>query len=315
MIRLRSVYKTMLWGGLKIRDVLHKDIGELTKVAESWEVSTHPSGQSTIASGEFEGKSLSEFYDAIGWDFAGDYGQLHKRLPIMVKYIDARENLSIQVHPGERYARKHENDGGKNEMWYILGADAGSYIYLGFNRDVTRSEVRAAIKNGTIEALLNKIYVKKGEVFYIPSGTVHAIGAGCLVCEIQQTSDATYRLYDYGRIDDNGKPRQLRIKQAMDVLNLRRTPVPTGRSVTSANRKARNMLGVIGHLTVSEYDASGEYTLFLPTAKFGIALVIDGEGDMEGAEGTTRIVQGESWILTSHRYTIKGKCRVLIVTY
>ncbi len=306
----------MLWGGRRIRDDLQKDTGDLPKIAESWEVSTHPKGESVVDSGEYAGKKLSELFDAIGWDHAGEYAEKHKQLPIMIKYIDARENLSIQVHPGERYARKHENDGGKNEMWYVLEADEGAYVYLGFNRDVTKQEVRTAIKNGTIESLLNKIFVKKGEVFYIPAGTVHAIGAGCLMCEIQQTSDATYRLYDYGRIDENGKPRPLHIKKAMDVLNLRRMPVPTGRSVTSANCKARKMLGVLGHLTVSEYNASGEYMLFNPSATFGVALVLEGEGEMQGSgETPTPISQGESWLLTSHRYLITGACRVLVVTY
>ena len=304
----------MLWGGLRIRDFLHKDTGELTKVAESWEVSTHPSGECLIASGEYEGKTLSEYYDAVGWDQAGRYAMKRKRLPIMVKYIDARENLSIQVHPGERYARKHENDGGKNEMWYILD-DEGAFLYLGFNRDVTKQEVRTSIKNGTIEGLLNKIPVKKGQVFYIPAGTVHAIGAGCLICEIQQTSDATYRLYDYGRIDDNGKPRQLHVKRGLEVLNLKRTPVPMVRSISSINRKAKKMLGVIGHLTVTEYNASGEFTYWCPDAQFGVALVLDGEGKMKSEEGVTRVEQGESWLLTSRHYTIKGKCRVVCISY
>ena len=305
----------MLWGGSRIRDFLHKDVGELAKVAESWEVSTHPNGQSVIASGELKGKSLSAFYDAIGWEHAGVYAQRHRRLPIMVKYIDARENLSIQVHPGEKYARKHERDGGKNEMWYILDAEEGACIYLGFNRDVTAQEIRAAIKNGTAETLLNKIPVRKGEVFYIPAGTVHAIGAGCLVCEIQQTSDATYRLYDYGRLDDDGKPRQLHINKGLDVMELHHTPIPTGTSVLSVNRKARKMLGVIGHLSVTEYDAAGEYTFYSSTAQFGVALVIGGEGEMKGAEGVTHVTQGQTWLLTSPRYTIKGKLRILFVTY
>ncbi len=315
MILLKSIYRTMLWGGTKIRDVLHKDTGELKKVAESWEVSTHPGGQSIIASGEYAGKTLSEFYDTVGWEYAGEYGEKHKRLPIMVKYIDAHENLSVQVHPGERYARKHENDGGKNEMWYILGADEGAFLYMGFNRDVTKTEVRRAVREGTIETLLNRVPVKEGEVFYIPAGTVHAIGKGCLICEIQQTSDATYRLYDYGRLDENGCPRQLHIKKAMEVINLKRTPVPTGKSILSANRKANKMLSVIGHLAITEYNASGEFTFFAPLGTFGVALVLGGRGSMEGAEGKTVISQGESWLLTCHRYTIKGNCRVVIVSY
>lgn len=305
----------MLWGGVRIRDDLHKDTGDLTKIAESWEVSTHPNGQSIVDSGDCAGKTLSELFDTIGWEYAGEYAKKHRRLPIMVKYIDAHENLSIQVHPGERYARKHENDGGKNEMWYILEADEGAYVYLGFNRDVTKQEVRTAVRNGTIETLLNKVEVSKGDVFYIPAGTVHAIGAGCLICEIQQTSDATYRLYDYGRIDENGKPRTLHIKKAMDVLNYRRMPVPTTRGIASVRKKAKKMLGVIGELSVTEYNATGKYTLFSPMTSFGVALVLEGEGEMEGKEGSTHVQQGECWLLTSHRYAITGNCHIVFIAY
>ena len=200
MIQLIPVYKQIIWGGTKIRDVLHKETGPLAKIAESWEVSTHRSGESTIGNGIFAGKTLGDYFETVGWENIGKYAVKYRQLPVMIKYIDAEQNLSVQVHPGERYARKHAEDGGKNEMWYVLAADEGAFLYLGFNRDVTKQQVRKACKDGTVEGLLNRIPVKKGEVFYVPAGTIHAIGAGCLICEIQQTSDATYRLYDYGRV-------------------------------------------------------------------------------------------------------------------
>ena len=123
MIKLKSVYQEYIWGGTKIRDLLQKDTGALPRVAESWEVSTHPAGRSIVDSGEFRGKTLNEYFDKTGWDKAGRYAARNRQLPILIKYIDAKENLSIQVHPGDKYAKKHENDNGKNEMWFVLSAD------------------------------------------------------------------------------------------------------------------------------------------------------------------------------------------------
>lgn len=310
MIKLKSVYKTQFWGGTKIRDVLHKDVGELSRVAESWELSTHPNGKSVIVGGEYDGKTLNEYFDAVGWAQVGEYATRKHRLPIMIKYIDARENLSIQVHPTEKYAAKHNNDGGKNEIWFVLDADENACLYLGFNKDVTKAEVLSAIENKTIARLLNRIPVKKGEVYYIPAGTVHAIGAGCLICELQQTSDATYRLYDYDRTDENGKLRPLHLKDGLAVLNLKKLTLPQRRQ----NSSIRNMLGEVGKLTFSEYNAEGEATYLFPDAKFVATLILEGEGAVETVSETP-VKQGETYIITESFLKLRGNCRALIVSY
>ena len=177
MIRLLPVFKDYIWGGTKIRDVLRKDTGSLDRIAESWEFSSHIEGQSIIAEGEYTGKTLSEYFAAVGWNQTGGFGRTHRNLPCMVKFIDACENLSIQVHPTENYARRHERDNGKNEMWYIMNAEEGAFIYVGFNKNTSRKEVVRRIRENTIEEILNKVPVHKGDSFFIPAGTVHAIGA------------------------------------------------------------------------------------------------------------------------------------------
>lgn len=313
MIKLKPTYKTMIWGGTKIRDVLHKDTGNLKRIAESWELSTHKNGMSRIAEGEHEGKTLNEYLDLIGWEQYGERAKATRQLPIMVKYIDAKQNLSIQVHPGDEYAQKHSSESGKNEMWFILDSDPDAFIYLGFSRDVTREEVESSVKAGTIEELLNKIHVKKGDVYYIPAGTVHAIGAGCLLCEVQQTSDATYRLYDYNRLDDNGKKRELHLEDALNVLNYKKTTSFSRRAGTVFHR-AKNMLGEIEEIFFTEYHAEGECLYYFPTSRLSIAMVIEGRGVISG-EDEADTYQGDTWIFTEQRVKISGKCRVILVSF
>lgn len=303
----------MIWGGTKIRDVLHKDTGNLQRIAESWELSTHPNGMSIIAEGEFAGETLKEYFDRIGWEQFGEQAVRCRKLPIMIKYIDAKENLSVQVHPTTEYALAHSSDCGKNEMWFILDADEGAFIYLGFNRDVTREQVERAVHDGSIESLLNKIYVKKGDVYYIPAGMIHAIGAGCLLCEVQQTSDATYRLYDYGRKDDNGNLRPCHLEEGLAVLNYTKSAVQTGR-FSRAKSRAENMLGEIGKMTLIEYNAEGESTYFFSSARLMVALVLEGRGTICGEE-VKETVQGDTWLITEQSVKIDGKCRVLIIGY
>ena len=220
MIQLQPVFKDYIWGGTKIRDFFRKNTGNLDRIAESWEFSSHVEGQSRIASGEYAGKTLSEFFAAVGWSKVGGFGRENRNLPCMVKFIDACENLSIQVHPTDNYAIRHERDNGKNEMWYIMSAEEGAFIYVGFNKNTSRKEVLRRIQDHSIEEILNKVPVRKGDSFFIPAGTVHAIGAGCFICEIQQTSNVTYRLYDYDRRDRDGRLRPLQIKRRWRCLTI-----------------------------------------------------------------------------------------------
>lgn len=315
MIKLKSVYQEYIWGGSKIHELLHKDTGTLPRVAESWEVSTHPAGKSIVENGAFRGKTLNEYFDQIGWGTAGRYAARNHQLPILIKYIDAKENLSIQVHPNEKYARKHEGDNGKNEMWFVLAADEGAFIYLGFSRDVTKEEIKRRIADNTLEEVLNRVEVKPNEAFYIPAGTVHAIGAGCLICEVQQTSNVTYRIYDYGRTDENGKPRELHVKKALDVLDYRRTEIADlkRRDTMSMERYIDGMFGRNGKCTLLKYEAEGDLTILLPVSHLTFALVIDGSGKLYAGDSEEAFERGDTWMIHGRATRVSGKCKVLFV--
>lgn len=315
MIKLKSVYQEYIWGGSKIHELLHKDTGTLPRVAESWEVSTHPAGKSIVENGAFRGKTLNEYFDQIGWGTAGRYAARNHQLPILIKYIDAKENLSIQVHPNDKYARKHEGDNGKNEMWFVLAADEGAFIYLGFSRDVTKEEIKRRIADNTLEEVLNRVEVKPNEAFYIPAGTVHAIGAGCLICEVQQTSNVTYRIYDYGRTDENGNPRELHVKKALDVLDYRRTEIADlkRRDTMSMERYIDGMFGRTGKCTLLKYEAEGDLTILLPVSHLTFALVIDGSGKLYAGDSEEAFERGDTWMIHGRATRVSGKCKVLFV--
>lgn len=222
--RLIPAEKENLWGGSYLKNEYGKQT-EIRHLAETWECSTHPDGPSTAKGGVHDGESLPQILrehpEYIGTRAVRRMGE-RPGLPILVKLIDATENLSVQVHPDDAYALEHEHSFGKTEMWYILRAEPGAKIVYGFQRDVTREELRRAAEDGTVEELLNHIYVKPGEVYFIPAGQVHAIGAGIVLAEVQESSNLTYRLYDYHRVDRNGKPRELHVEKALQVADLRR---------------------------------------------------------------------------------------------
>lgn len=209
--KLTPVLKDYLWGGYKLKDLFGRDNGG-KKISESWEASVHPDGMCLC--GDVTLAALLKEYphavDGAGSDF-----------PVLIKYIDAKQNLSVQVHPNDDYAQRVEHDNGKTEMWYILQAGAGAGIYCGFKKDTAKEEFVKKIATGEVEELLNFIPVKQGDCFLIEAGTLHAIGAGCVICEIQQSSNVTYRVYDYNRRDANGNLRPLHLDKALEVINFK----------------------------------------------------------------------------------------------
>ena len=225
---LAPAAKSYLWGGSRLNDDFGKNI-DMDPLAETWECSTHPRGQSTVASGEFQGMKLGDVLN-MRPDFLGSHPLEITRgkseLPILIKLIDAKHDLSVQVHPDDQYALTHENSLGKTEMWYVLDAKRGASLVYGFNQDMTEQQVRSALADETIGNYLNCVPVHKNDLFYIESGTIHAIGAGALIAEIQENSDVTYRLYDYERVGKDGKKRPLHIDQAMNVINLKSSDAP-----------------------------------------------------------------------------------------
>lgn len=217
---LKPAGKDYLWGGERLKDDYSKDF-DFSPLAETWECSTHDDGLSVVASGEAAGRTLKEVLkenpDFIGTAYKNPDGEL----PILIKFIDAAKPLSVQVHPSDEYAAEKEGgQRGKSEMWYVMEATEDASLFYGFSHKITKETVRKNIESPNFVRYLQKVRVKKNDVFYIPSGTVHAIGAGCLIAEIQESSNLTYRLYDYGRVGKDGKPRELHLEKALDVANL-----------------------------------------------------------------------------------------------
>lgn len=215
---LKPAAKDYLWGGSRLNDDFSKDI-DLEPLAETWECSTHPDGTSRVASGCFSGRLLSDVLKEHP-EFLGTHPETKGELPILIKFIDAKQDLSVQVHPDDSYAFEKENgQKGKTEMWYVLDAARDSQLVYGFTHDIRPDILRKSLYQGDVEKYLQKVPVHKDDVFFIEPGTVHAIGAGTLIAEIQENSNLTYRMYDYRRKDKNGKERPLHIDKAMEIVN------------------------------------------------------------------------------------------------
>lgn len=222
---LKPAGKDYLWGGSRLKDDFSKDM-DLTPLAETWECSTHPDGPSVVASGAYAGRQLSEVLSRHP-EYMGTHPKTDGGLPILIKFIDARKDLSVQVHPDDEYAREHENGSlGKTEMWYVLDAARDAKLVYGFYHDISREKLKKSLEDGTVERYLQKVKVQKDDLFYIEPGTVHAIGAGVLIAEIQESSNLTYRMYDYGRVDKDGRPRELHIAQALEVASRKGSRTP-----------------------------------------------------------------------------------------
>ena len=219
---LTAPLKDYLWGGTRLKDEYGKDT-KLDKVAESWELSCHEAGMSVIANGEAQGQTLKEWLDSQkkqGHDVLGRKAAAFSYFPLLIKLIDAKGNLSVQVHPDNDYAMRVEGEYGKTEMWYIVDCEPGASLLYGFKHKISKEEFRQRIEDNTLLDVCNKVPVHKGDVFFIEAGTLHAIGEGILICEIQQNSNTTYRIYDYGRVGADGKPRELHVDKALDVTRL-----------------------------------------------------------------------------------------------
>ncbi|MCD8398196.1 MAG: class I mannose-6-phosphate isomerase [Lachnospiraceae bacterium] len=217
--------KDYLWGGNRLNEDFAKGIN-MSPLAETWECSTHPDGSSMVATGEFKDQKLADVIKAHP-EFLGTHPKTEDELPILIKFIDAKKDLSVQVHPDDDYAREHENGSlGKTEMWYVLDAAKDAKLIYGFYRDIDEETIRKSLANGTVEKYLQKVPIQKDDVFFVPAGQVHAICAGALIAEIQENSNITYRLYDYNRVDKMGKTRELHIDKALKVANLKGSLTP-----------------------------------------------------------------------------------------
>ncbi len=294
MIALKPVLKDYLWGGAKLKDLFQRVGGE--RIAESWEVSAHADGTSTLPDGTLFSTYLKENPYAV--DKKGS------AFPVLIKYIDAKQNLSVQVHPCDEFARKYEGDNGKTETWYIVQADEGAGIYCGFSKDVDKAEFEAKIKDGTVEDCLNFIPVKAGDCFLIKAGTVHAIGAGCVICEVQQNSNVTYRVYDYNRRGADGKLRPLHVEKALQVINFQKFQDETG-----SGEKLPVQGGELRLLTQCEYFRCKELTLNgkyedCNEQSYVAVNVLSGKGTIN----QTPFKKGDSFFIPcGERFTLEGE--------
>ena len=272
ILKLKPSCKDYLWGGHRLVDEYNIEYdGEI--LAEAWELSCHPDGPSMIMNGPYAGKTLQEYLDIEGMEVLGTHCRRFREFPILTKFIDARDNLSIQVHPSNGFALQNEGQYGKTEMWYVLDAEEGAFLYYGFKEEITREEFAQRIKENTLLEVLNAVPVKKGDVLFIESGTLHAIGKGILIAEIQQNSNVTYRVYDYGRVGKDGKKRDLHIEKALAVTS--RVPIIRSGSeyphVADCDYFTVDKLNLDGNLTYRMQGTVNE-TSFLSI------LILDGEG-------------------------------------
>ncbi len=226
-LKFEPILKDKIWGGTKLKSLFNK-AAETDKLGESWELSGYENDESVVTNGFLAGNTLPELIEIYMGELIGDsiFDEYGLSFPLLFKLIDANENLSIQVHPGDEVAAEHHNSYGITEMWYVVDAEPGAELIIGFSEDCSRDEYLDALDEGRIEDLLQKVPVKKGDVFFTPAGLVHAIGKGVVVAEIQQSSDITYRIYDYKRVDDQGNERELHTEQALDVINFNASKEP-----------------------------------------------------------------------------------------
>lgn len=313
-IKLLPAFKDYLWGGTKLKTDFGKK-SDLDIVAESWELSTHKDGQSVVAEGPDAGLTLSEYIDKHGDGILGSNAQKFDYFPILIKLIDAKDNLSIQVHPSDDYALKNEGEYGKTEMWYVLDANEGASLYYGFKSEITKDEFEERINNNTLLDVLNKVEVHKGDMFFIESGTVHAIGKGIVICEIQQNSNTTYRVYDYDRRDANGNPRELHIKKAIDVSNL--APADQNRSASETVEHegfSVTRLAECRYFTVDKVEVDSQAALTVSPDSFKSIIVTDGSGVLTFDGESVDINKGDSIFIPAQdaEYSVSGKCELII---
>ena len=312
VVRLAPAYKDYLWGGTKLRDLYHKQC-DWDTVAESWELSAHPDGNSVIASGRHRGLPFGKYLNTIGREALGWKCAPLQAFPLLIKFIDAKDKLSVQVHPDDDYALEHENEYGKNEMWYVIDAEPGAGLYLGFREDVTKEQIREHLHNNTLEELLNFCPTHPGDVFFIPAGTVHAIGAGNLICEIQQSSNSTYRLYDYGRKDRYGNPRELHIDKALDVLTCTKYR-PADLTIEEEAETGKTIRCKYFETVILTVEGNEGKILHITDDSFRALVCIRGEGSLTAENKTYPVKAGDSFFIPAadNRITLKGDMTVAV---
>ena len=309
IMKLQPAGKDYLWGGTRLRDEYGKKI-ELAPLAETWECSVHPDGPSVVINGKYKSWKLADVLK-LHPEYLG-LKVKNGELPILVKFIDAKKDLSVQVHPDDEYARRYENQNGKTEMWYVIDADEGASLIYGFRHKVTEEILRNAINTSSLDKHLQKVEVHKGDVFYVPAGTVHGIGAGILIAEIQESSNVTYRVYDYNRTDKAGNKRELHFNKAVQVMDMNVTPdvKQKARIVKYYPGCSRELLCRCQYFEVERIQITKGFTFSVMEQSFQVMMCLDGYGQIETMDTSlkpVRFVKGETLFLPAGI----GRCLVI----
>lgn len=314
--KLQPAYKDYLWGGTKLKTEYGKD-APLEVVAESWELSAHPDGPSVIADGEMKGATLAELFKARPALF-GTNNQDKDEFPILAKLIDAKGSLSIQVHPDDDYARRVEGEAGKTEMWVVLENEPDAFLYHGFKAPITKEEFAARIEDGTLPEVLKAVPVKAGDVFFIEAGTIHAIGAGVLLAEVQQNSNSTYRVFDFGRLGPDGKPRQLHVEKALDVtrLEVADKTAPGAKAPQAVEGGSLARLAACPNFTVDRLMLDGRFSLEMDGSSFVSVLCTEGAGKLFCGGAALSFAKGDSLFVPADQtgLTLEGRATLLLTT-
>lgn len=312
-IQLQAAYKDYLWGGIKLKEEYGK-ITALERLAESWELSNHEAGQSIVLNGPYKGKSFATYLKEQPKKILGLNGQEFEDFPILIKFIDANSALSIQVHPDDQYALEKEQSYGKTEMWYVLSCEENAFLYYGVNQCLTKEAFQKHIEENTLMEVLNKVEVKPGDVFFIEAGTIHAIGAGIVICEIQQNSNLTYRVYDYNRKDAQGQTRPLHIEQALEVCKLEPEQCVLKEDCVKEGNNTIRQLANCKYFTTTLCTIETHYEVKVTSLSFKSIIILEGEGYLKEGEESLAFKKGDSFFIPAYteNVRIEGKCKIMI---
>lgn len=299
-LTFHPLLKRIRWGGRRLGSMLHKQIGPEADYAESWEIADHGGDQTIVSRGDFDGLSLSELVIQQNVPLLGRHAG-RNQFPLLVKFLDAADVLSVQVHPDDRQARKFDpTENGKTEAWVILDAQSNSEIFVGLKSGVTAKDMTTALQDGTVEQLLHRIQVRPGDCVFVPAGTVHAIGEGVLLAEIQQSSDLTFRLYDWGRLGADGQPRQLHLKEALHCIDFDRGPVAPIQPVLLSSDHDHEELVRSSEFVLQRHRSSRPFSLRQDDACH-VLMVLAGSGTLQAGEDELNLALGQTVLLPANR--------------
>lgn len=307
-LKFTPFYLDKIWGGNRLKTILNKDYGKLPNCGESWELSGVEGYDSVVANGSLKGNNLSELIEIYMGDLVGDkvYEKFGLEFPLLIKFIDAQDDLSIQVHPNDKLSKERHNAFGKTEMWYVVDVEKGTLINSGFNQPVTKEKYLEYLENGKLTDLLKYDEAAVGDVFFIPAGRVHAIGKGALVAEIQQTSDVTYRIFDYNRKDPDGNLRELHTDLAVDAIDF--TYLKDYKTKYTIGENETVEIVSCNYFTTNIFEFSKEIEKdYYEIDSFVIYITLEGEFEIETEEGTEKVSKGETVLIPAEIHSLKLK--------